>query len=209
MALSRKTFPTNKVRNYYNDVRSELRNGDVVLCSGTGFFSAMIQNATDSVWSHVAFVLRLDEIDRIILLESVESIGVRTVRLSKYLENYKKDGNPYPGGIAVIRHTEFESVAKHGALTQLSQFAIDQFGYPYDNDEIAKIAARIMASRIPFSKKQKKKIEPDSEYICSEYVARCYEEAGLKVKWNELGFIAPGDFADDPNFELVAVLQRK
>ncbi|MBO0408859.1 hypothetical protein [Aeromonas hydrophila] len=94
-------------------------------------------------------------------------------------------------------------------LTQLAQYAVDQFGYPYDKDEIAKIAARILASKVPFTKKQMKKIEPDREFICSEYVARCYEQVGLDIQWNQLGFVAPSDFAADKNFDLVAILKQK
>lgn len=202
-------FPTTPVSNYYTEIRSQLKNGDVLLCSGSGIFSAMIQQATGSIWSHVGFILRLDSVDRIMLLESVEPIGVRTVRLSKYLENYSNKGKPYPGGMTIIRHKKFGTNVKKPGLTKLTQYAVDYFGYPYDSDEIAKIAARILASKVPFTKKQMKKIEPDYEFICSEYVARCYEEAGLEVEWNKLGFISPADFAADNNFELVAVLKKK
>lgn len=186
-----------------------IRNGDVLICSGSGVFSAMIQQATGSVWSHVGVVLRLESINRVMLLESVEPIGVRTVRLSKYLENYANDGEPYPGGLAIIRHKRFEALADKNKLSRLAQFAVDRFGYPYDKDEIARIAARIMASKIPFTRKQRDRIAPDEEYICSEYVAKCYEEFGIKVAWNKKGFIAPSDFAADPDFELVAVLKRR
>lgn len=192
----------------YDTLRPKLRNGDILICSGSGVFSAMIQQATGSIWSHVGFILRLDSIDRIMLLESVEPIGVRTVRLSKYLTGYD-DERPYPGGLAVIRHKAFQSTVDKSGLTLLAQYAVDQFGYPYDKDEIAKIAARILASKVPFTKKQKAKIAPDKEFICSEYVGRCYESVNLPIQWNQLGFIAPSDFAADPNMSLVAVLKQK
>ncbi|MBI5922819.1 MAG: hypothetical protein HY847_14395 [Betaproteobacteria bacterium] len=209
MTIAVDKFPKDAVTHYDEAFRKGLLNGDVLICSGSGVFSSMIQQATDSVWSHVAFVLRLDSIDRIMLLESVEPIGVRTVRLSKYLEDYDNDGKAYPGGVAVIRNRNFSAKVGPQKLTQLAQYAVDQFGYPYDKDEIAKIAARILASRVPFTKKQMKKIAPDREFICSEYVARCYEQVGLDVQWNKLGFVAPADFAADVNFDLVAVLKQK
>lgn len=209
MAIAVDKFPRIPVSDYEKDVRNHLQNGDVLICSGSGIFSSMIQQATGSIWSHVAFVLRLDSIDRVMLLESVEPVGVRTVRLSKYLEDYANDGKPYPGGLAIIRNKNFAANLESKKLVELTQFAVDQFGYPYDKDEIAKIAARILASKVPFTKKQLKKIEPDREFICSEYVARCYEQVGLNVRWNQLGFVAPSDFAADPNFDLVAVLKQK
>lgn len=208
MAIALDKFPKDPATDY-EDIRKNLQNGDVLICSGTGVFSSMIQQVTESVWSHVAFVLRLDSIDRVMFLESVEPIGVRTVRLSKYLEDYGNDGKAYPGGLAIIRNKNFENTVGHKKLTELAQYAVDQFGYPYDKDEITKIAARILASKVPFTKKQLKKIEPDREFICSEYVARCFDQVGLNIQWNQLGFIAPSDFAADPNFDLVAVLKQK
>lgn len=207
MTISAAEFPSDKIA-AYAEVRPNLRNGDILICSGSGIFSAMIQQATGSVWSHVGFILRLDNIDRVMLLESVEPIGVRTVRLSKYLEDYE-DGKPYPGGLAILRHRRFGTCVGKPELVQLAQYAVDQFGYPYDKDEIAKIAARIMASRVPFTHAQMKRIKPDKEFICSEYVARCYGAVGLDIRWDERGFIAPSDFARDPNMDLVAVLKRK
>lgn len=208
MAIAVDKFPTEGVSDYYK-IRKDLQSGDVLICSGSGIFSSMIQQATESVWSHVALVLRLDTIDRVMLLESVEPVGVRTVRLTKYLDDYDNNKKGYPGGLAIIRNKKFASTVKKKKMAKLVQYAVDQFGYPYDTDEIAKIAARILASKVPFTKKQLKRIEPDREFICSEYVARCYEKIGLDVQWNQLGFVAPSDFAADPNFDLVAVLKRK
>lgn len=208
MPISTTSFPADP-EVPYDTVRDQLQNGDVLICSGSGVFSSMIQQATESVWSHVGFILRLDSIGRVMLLESVEPLGVRTVRLSKYLEDYANNGKPYPGGVAVIRNKRFAQAIQKEKLVELAQFAVDLFGYPYDKDEIAKIAARILASKIPFTKKQLKKIEPDREFICSEYVARCFEHVGLPIQWNQLGFIAPSDFAADSNFDLVTVLKKK
>ncbi len=209
MALSRTEFPNHAYHSYGRWARRRIKNGDVLLCSGSGIFSTIIQQFTDSIWSHVGFILRLDEIDRIMVLESVENIGVRTVPLSKYLNDYDSKGHPYPGGIAIIRHREFESRVNREALKRLSQFAVDLFGYPYDKDEIVKIAARIMASKIPFSDDAYERIKQDREFICSEYVYRCYSSIGIEIKWDKRGFIAPSNFAEDDNFELLCVIKKK
>jgi hypothetical protein len=208
MSISQTVFPDVQVSDYH-DMRGKIKNGDILICSGTGFFSAMIQRATDSVWSHVGIILRLDEIERVMLLESVEPIGVRTIRLSKYLNGYDdKQKKPYKGGFVIIRHKEFDNRVDKVALKEMARFAVEKLGHPYDKDEIAKIAARIMSAKIPFTPKQKRKIRRDNEYICSEYAARCYESIGIEVQWNKRGFIAPSDFAADPNFELFGVLQQ-
>lgn len=205
--LDVKAFPSDPVADYAS-VRGRLQNGDVLICSGTGIFSTMIQGATESVWSHVGLILRVPSIDRVMLLESVEPVGVRTIRLSKYLDDYDNQGHGYPGGMAVIRHEGFGQVPRK-KLEQLTQFAVDQFGYPYDKTDIAAIAARILAARVFLTRQQRRRIPSDKQFICSEYVYECFLEAGLDVEWNGNGFIAPANFAADPRFGLVAVLRAR
>ena len=203
MMLSIDKFPTDSP-SVYAELRSEIRSGDILLACGSGWFSRMIQRATGSVWSHVAFVMRLQALQRVMVLESVEPVGVRTVPLSKYLEDYDSQGNPYPGGIVLARHAHFE---KYVNMRELGQFALSLFGYPYDKNEIAKIAARVAASHLPFSDEERRELEPDREYICSEYVHACYHRIGLDIKHDQRGFIAPADFARDEAINLVAVLK--
>ena len=196
----------------YKKFRPEIRSGDLLLCSGSGLFSRMIQAATGSVWSHVGFVMRLDYIDRVMVLESLEPLGVRTVPLSKYLDDYDSEGSPYPGGLVIARHTAFETIARQGdgaALRKLGQFAVDLFGYPYDSSEIARIAARIAASHLPFTTRDKRALKRDREFICSEYVWECYSALGIQVHHDDKGFVAPADFAGDQNVELQAVLKKR
>ncbi len=52
MTISAKTFPAKRAVNYWQ-FRKNIRSGDVLLCSGSGWFSKMIQRATKSLWSHV------------------------------------------------------------------------------------------------------------------------------------------------------------
>ena len=141
-----KTFPQRAPVDY-DQFRPNIQSGDLLFCSGSGYFSQMIQRATKSAWSHVAFVMRLDDVDRVMVLESVEPQGVRTVPLSKYLRNYDNKNNPYPGGVLIARHADFKDKVTPQRLHRFGQFAVDLFGYPYDRDEIAKIAYRIMTGK--------------------------------------------------------------
>ena len=170
-------------------------------------FSRMIQAASDSVWSHVAFVMRLDAIDRVMVLESLEPIGVRTVPLRKYVEDYDSCGNPYPGRLAVARHDEFDKMADDRALRRLGKFAVDLFGYPYDRSEIARIAARIVASKLRSPRLSVRAVKRDREYICSEYVWECYRSLGINIDYDQRGFIAPADFAGAKGVRLKAVVE--
>ena len=210
MPLERNQFPS-VPPTPYADLRPQLRSGDVLLCSGNGIFSNLIQRATRSVWSHVGLILRVDAIDRVMLLESLEPVGVRTVRLSKYLTNYANDHRPYPGKLAVIRHLELDAHAADpsSGFAEMARWAVDRFGYPYDKEQILKIAARITADRMRFSKGERDRLDDNGAYICSEYVARCFAEIGIDIPWSRKGFIAPADFACAGCFALVATLSNE
>ncbi len=208
MTIAVRKFPTDRAEPYAR-ARAKIQSGDILLCSGSGVFSRMIQAGTKSVWSHVGFVMRLDAVDRVMVLESLEPLGVRTVPLSKYLNDYDSEGNGYPGGLAIARHDDFARKATPAKLKKFAQFGMDLFGYPYDKKEIAKIAARIAGSYLPFSSDDRRAIKRDRDYICSEYLWECYRSLGINVTYDRRGFVAPADFARDKKVKLVTVLKKK
>lgn len=61
MSLDAKRFPNINVQSY-SSVRKKIKSGDLLLCSGSSAISKIIRGATDCVWSHVGFVLRIDNI---------------------------------------------------------------------------------------------------------------------------------------------------
>lgn len=190
----------------YNDARSIIQSGDILIASGEYMFSKLIQRATDSVWSHVAFVMRLDSIDRVMVLESIEGKGVRTIPLSEYVGDFEGTGIGYNGRLAIARHSQFQIICTPEKLKAMAQFAVDRFAYPYDDEEIARITARIVASAIGFKKDE---IKRDQEYICSEYVYECYKQVGIDVPYDRRGFVAPADFAKDQQINLLWELKVK
>jgi len=174
----------------YQKLRQEIRSGDILLCSGDGPFSGLIQHATASVWSHVAFVLRLDVIHRIMILESVENIGVRTVTLSSYVSDYNATGRGYPGRLMIARHEDL----RQENINRLSTFATGLLGYPYNREEIIRIAMRIGLGTVGIHPNGPDPA-PRKEFICSEYVHLCMQSIGVHIDYDPLGFIAPADFA--------------
>lgn len=192
-------FP-NLPKKSYNSARLDIKSGDILLANGNYMFSKLIQKATDSCWSHVAFVMRLDEIDRVMVLESIEGKGVRTVPLSEYVSNFEGTEKGYNGRLAIARHSEFVVQNTPEKIKDLAQFAVDRFAYPYDEEEIARITARIVGAKLGFKPKE---LVRNQEYICSEYVYECYRRIGIKIKQGNSGFIAPNDFSDDGNISLM------
>ena len=174
----------------YSDMRAKLRSGDLLFTSGDYLVSKAIQKVTNSPWSHVGIVIRLDSIDRMLLLESVEDMGVRFAPLSKYLKDYE-NGRPYKGRAVLARCKDVNAET----ITGISTFGIDELTQPYDKDEIAKILARIT---LGIGKKER-----DREYICSELVYECFLHAGKEFTYDSRGFISPEDVWKDEKLSLV------
>ena len=189
MPLPIESFP-NLIACDYANIRQQIKSGDILLASGSSVFSQLIQHVTGSIWSHVAFILRLDAIDRIMVLESVESIGVRTVPLSSYIHDYNGTGNGYPGKLLIARHDQFNLAI----INNLSQIAVDLFGYPYSTEDIVRITTRIGMNALGLTKNHPL-IQSHKAFICSEYVYECYKSVGINIEYNQEGFIAPVDSA--------------
>lgn len=174
----------------YQDIRVKLKSGDLLFASGDYLVSKAIQKITDSLWSHVGIVFRLDSIDRVLLLESVEDMGVRFAPLSKYLSDYE-NGKPYKGRIVLGRCKDVDI----DIVGRLAKFGIDELTRPYDKDEVAKIMARVV---LGIGKKER-----DREYICSELVYECFSNAGREFGYDERGFISPENVWLDDKVSLV------
>jgi len=191
----------------YDELRGLVQDGDLFLCSAHDPFSRLIRWATKSPWSHIGIALRVPHIDRILVLECVAKLGTRAVALSDFITRTSDGTTPYPGRILLARHDGLRDGPDPATIRRLSEYALDRLGTPYSNAETAKIGARVAAGRLNI--KLPGRLMPDNEFICSEYVARCYAHAGLPIPWDGLGFVAPGDFAADPAVQAVAQVQTK
>lgn len=190
----------------YRELRAQVRTGDIAICSGTQLFSKAIRWATGSPWSHVALIVRADDLDRVFVLEAVERIGVRMLPLSRFVIEDSARHRPYPGDIVIARHTDFAERAADGGLARMLSFATDRLGAPFDMREMIKITLRIAAAR--FGIDLPRMLRSDDEFICSEYVACCLAQIGIEVAWDGHGFIGPADFARDSRIDAVLRVSR-
>ena len=169
----------------YDDMRRELRTGDLVFCSGSYFFSRAIQNFTRSVWSHVGMIYRDPTLRRVFILESETLIGVRLAPLSKYLRDYHGKNRPYKGNIVIARvHPEVDEAELNHAIS----FGMDELTKPYDNLEIVRIGLRIL---FKVSRRTR-----DRKYICSELVYECFHSIGVPFMLRD-EFVSPDDIWRD------------
>jgi hypothetical protein len=188
----------------YSQARANLRTGDILLFSSVGGFSSVIEHFTDSLWSHAAFIWNLEDIDRVLLLESIDTFGVRAIALSNRINGDTAAPQPYIGRLLVARHDQFPYPPDPMKVKAMTEFAIDRLGYPYNPIEIAKIGLRIAAgmARVELPGE----LQPTNSYICSEYVAKCYAAMGVALRPDIEGYTAPGDIAADPHISAVASL---
>ncbi len=190
----------------YAGVRRLVRDGDLLLCSAHDPFSKVIRWATRSPWSHIAIAYRIESLNRVMVLESVEKLGVRTVPLSTFIAKTSDGTHPYPGSILLARHAGIGALGEARAH-KMYDFAFSRLGDRFAPGEIVKIATRIVMGR--FERHMPKHLGPKNEYICSEYVARCFAAAGVKIPWDGLGFVAPADFARDPEVKAIAQISTR
>ena len=190
----------------YAKARALVQNGDLLLCSATDPFSRLIRWSTKTPWSHIAVAYRIESLDRVMVFEAVEKIGVRTVPLSTFISKTSGGVHPYPGKILLARDQRFEGVDDKKKRA-MYDFAFQRLGDRFAPGEIAKIAVRMMLGRM--ARKMPKMLGAKNEFICSEYVAKCYAKAGLKIPWDGLGFIAPGDFALAPDVQAIAQIKTR
>jgi hypothetical protein len=189
----------------YAAIRDRIRDGDVLLCSANDFGSRMIRWATRSQWSHCAVAFRMPEIDRVLVLECVQRLGVRAAPLSDFVARTSSGVHPYPGRIVLARHLDLPTGAGQSRMADMAKFAFARLGAKFSNLETVKIGLRIALGRL--NAVMPALLVADDEYICSEYVAKCFESIGLPIAWNGEGFIAPADIAKDPRIVAVAQIQ--
>jgi hypothetical protein len=183
----------------YPVARALIATGDILLCSGHAAFSKLIQYSTKSPWSHVAVVLWLHNLDRLVVLESVESIGTRMVPLRHYVQDYNGSGQGYHGRVYIARHADWTALPP-ARMRVFSQWMLDKLGRPYDKAEILEIAVRITAGVLGIPPRE---VVPNLANICSEYVEEFYRWVGLTIPYDPRGFVAPKDFAEHPAIHFV------
>src|SRR5581483_438890 len=171
MAIGPDVFSKYKARSY-KDVRPLVRDGDLLFVSSREPFPRLIRWATKSPWSHVAIAFRLKEIDRVVVLDCVEKIGVRCVPLSTFVRKTPRGKTPVPGRILLARHAGMAAKSRANPLRRMAEFAFDHLGDHFSQAEMLKIVARISLGRL--DRPLHPSLGPDTEFICSEFVAQTF-----------------------------------
>lgn len=181
----------------YEELTKIVKTGDLLFYSGDDEVSKLIRWATNSHWSHVGILFKIESLNRLLLLESVESYGVRLIPLSKYIHNGSAaEGAESDSRLIVARH----SCLDDEKVSQLINFGIEEITQPYDSQEISRIMIRIATGE--------GKKERDRAYICSELIHECFLSAGIEIPYNEKGFISPEDIWIDPQINVIVEINH-
>lgn len=166
----------------------DIKTGDFLFCSGNYLTSKLIKHFTDSEWSHVALVINAEAIDRVLVLESVETSGVRIAPLSLY--------DSYDGKVVTARCP----LVTEDKIKHLLTSGVDQLTKPYDNLEIAEISARIALGLF--------RHKDNNAFICSELVEYCLGQTEIEVPTNGGGFCYPKHIFELPGMQIIETLKE-
>lgn len=163
----------------YEVNRDSFQTGDLIFFSGNHWLSNLIRIRSKGAWSHVGIVIKIEEINRLFLVESILEVGVRMIPLSFLVKNYDGHKKPYDGRVV---WTRYEHLSTEQILS-IKEFALDNLSKQYDKKEYYRILWRTVVG--------KKKIFHDDKYTCSEYVREAFKHAGIYLKYERGDFISP------------------
>lgn len=160
----------------YSEIRSKLDTFDIVLWSGTGTLSHLIQMGTGSTWSHVGMVIRMPG-DLLMLWESTidtERSGVRLSPLSKSIH----------GKVAVRLLRGIRTPAMYETLMKVRKF-LD--GRPFESNWLEFFKAGYDG---PFGENTRDL----STLFCAELVAETLQQVGVLNHYTSSNEFTPADF---------------
>ncbi len=181
-------------KEFYGDVRLQIRNGDVLMYRGRSLQSRLICLLTRSRYSHAGLAVWWN--DRLVVMEAVGR-GVMVTPLSSNVRHY--DGR-------VEWFTSREEITESERM-QLVAFAQRELGKEY-----ATWRAILLGLRILFNRRveERDRLRREQKLFCSYYVAQAYNAINRDLKRGFSDrFMSPGDIAASPLLRRVAILHKK
>jgi Permuted papain-like amidase enzyme, YaeF/YiiX, C92 family len=180
----------------YDNARVQFVTGDLLFFSGNHWLSGLIRWRSKSAWSHVGMVIKIEELNRLFLVESIIESGVRLLPLSYVFKDYGGDKKPYNGRVAWARHNLLENAADK--QSKMREFCLDNLSKQYDRKEYWRILWRSFVGRDKFFE--------DDKYTCAEFIYEAFKHAKIDLPKEKGVFISPGAFWRQQELEMKAVL---
>lgn len=201
-----------------DDVYDSLGTGDILLHSGNGSFSAVIQLVSGCMWSHVSLLIRdpSDDIKRAYNVpedtdgslfvfeaeaktwDNKQGGGLQLVEFRKWMrEYYERD----PRDFMALRRLVVEGENRTERIRQLSdelkQFILQSITTRYEQKQIDLMRCIV---------KRNKKSDTSS-FFCSEVVAECFVRMGVLPKNTISSNYSPKDFSSGATSLATVLLQ--
>jgi hypothetical protein len=148
----------------YQDLREQIRTGDLLLFRGNRIFSDVIERLSDSPYSHVAILARWN--DRVIAFQA-DTQGVQLLPASKMVCKYQGKVDWW----SLKQKLRDDGVFDPKALLDAS---LTLLGIKYGYWSLVQLAFRILLGRALIRKDAH--ATPDSLF-CSQFVSRCFRAA--------------------------------
>ncbi len=193
----------------YAEISSTLHTGDLILLSGQLFTSELTQFIQGSKWSHVAMVIRPEDIGinypRLILWESNTLLNLKDVGL-----DHPKIG---PMLVDLEERIHTDKVEKYDDLFQIRYLDHRKFDKDELHERLKGFIKKSHTSGYPSSELQMfkdvfdglfKNEDPEPfEYFCSELIADTYIHMGLMTSDYVANSYVPKDFSDQGSLPLL------
>jgi hypothetical protein len=170
----------------YEDIRSQIKNGDVLMFKGRYLHSSIIRWLMGSPYSHAGIAVWWNR--RLMVMEAVGR-GVGILPLSRKIGSYRGD---------VEWFCSKKEIPERDRLTMIL-FAQEELGKSYARWREILFGWKILFRR---DLSEKDELRRENKLYCSQYVAQIYNSIGLDLKKNrEDRFMSPGDIARSPLLE--------
>ena len=170
----------------YEDIRSQIKNGDVLMFKGRYLHSSIIRWLMGSPYSHAGIAVWWNR--RLMVMEAVGR-GVGILPLSRKIGSYRGD---------VEWFCSKKEIPERDRLTMIL-FAQEELGKSYARWREILFGWKILFRR---DLSEKDELRRENKLYCSQYVAQIYNSIGLDLKKNrEDRFMSPRDIAKSPLLE--------
>jgi len=178
----------------YEDIRSQIKDGDVLMFKGRYLHSSIIRWLMGSPYSHAGIAVWWNR--RLMVMEAVGR-GVRILPLSRKIGSYR-------GGVEWF--CSKEEIPERDRFRMIL-FAQEELGKSYARWREILFGWKILLRR---NLGEKDELRRENKLYCSQYVAQIYNAIGLDLKKNrEDRFMSPDDVANSPLLEKRGVFKIK
>lgn len=177
----------------YQDIRQQLKMGDIVLTSGKTLFSQAIRWMTRSHWSHVGMVVRAEQWDFVLLWESTTGARIKDVESTKIshgvqLVPLSERLKAYDGGFAI---RQLSRPLTENETETLSRFRHEVSGRTFDYNVIELLKAAWDSGIMSDNH------EDLSCLFCSELIAETFQALGFLDENRPSNEYVPSDFSSE------------